>query len=112
MSGLNILPQYTDYFALNSATTALNTATIYIGQAISAPVTGMLSDKYGRKNATAVAAIITIIGIVLQSAAQNTAMFAASRIIVGIGNGATSIAAPVWLAECLPYTWRAWGLGM
>lgn len=112
MNSLNILPSYTSYFELTSATLALNTASVYIGQCISSPLTGWWSDQYGRKNAIAVSALVTIMAAILQASAQNTAMFAASRIILGIGNGGTSIAGPVWLSECLPHRWRAWGLGL
>ncbi|KAK7721547.1 Solute carrier 2, facilitated glucose transporter member 1 [Botryosphaeria dothidea] len=112
MSGLNILPAYNDYFALTNATTALNTATVYIGQVLPCFFYGAVSDRLGRKNAMAIAAVVTIVAVVLQTAAQNVAMFAVSRIIIGIGNGATAIAGPVWLSECLPHRWRAWGLGL
>ncbi|KAF1352266.1 MFS sugar transporter-like protein [Delphinella strobiligena] len=112
MNSLNILPSYTSYFELTSATLALNTASVYIGQCISSPLTGWWSDQYGRKNAIAVSALVTIMAAILQASSQNTEMFAASRIILGIGNGGTSIAGPVWLSECLPHRWRAWGLGL
>ncbi|KAL1626784.1 Solute carrier 2, facilitated glucose transporter member 1 [Neofusicoccum ribis] len=99
MSGLNILPAYESYFALTPATTALNTASVYIGQVIPCFFYGQVSDALGRKNAMAIAAVVTIVAVVLQTAAQNVAMFAVSRIIIGIGNGATSIAGPTWLSE-------------
>ncbi|KAL1644692.1 Solute carrier 2, facilitated glucose transporter member 1 [Diplodia intermedia] len=94
MSGLNILPAYKDYFHLTPATTALNTATVYIGQVLPCFVYGAVSDRLGRKNAMAIAAVVTIAAVVLQAAAQNVAMFAVSRILIGVGNGATSIAGP------------------
>ncbi|KAH7054637.1 MFS sugar transporter-like protein [Macrophomina phaseolina] len=112
MSGLNILPAYTDYFALTPATTALNTATVYIGQVVPCFFYGAVSDRWGRKNAMALAAAITVVAVVLQTAAQNVAMFAVARIAIGVGNGATAIAGPTWLSECLPHRWRAWGLGL
>lgn len=112
MSGLNILPAYSNYFKLNSATTALNTASVYLGQIIPCFFYGQVSDRMGRKNAMAMAAAVTIVAVILQAASQNVAMFATSRIIIGIGNGATNIAGPTWLAECLPHRWRAWGLGL
>ncbi|KAL1625296.1 Solute carrier 2, facilitated glucose transporter member 1 [Diplodia seriata] len=95
MSGLNILPAYNNYFHLTPATTALNTATVYIGQVIPCFFYGAVSDRLGRKNAMAIAAVATIAAVVLQAAAQNVAMFAVSRILVGVGNGATSIAGPI-----------------
>ncbi|KAL0261101.1 Solute carrier 2, facilitated glucose transporter member 1 [Diplodia seriata] len=81
MSGLNILPAYNNYFHLTPATTALNTATVYIGQVIPCFFYGAVSDRLGRKNAMAIAAVATIAAVVLQAAAQNVAMFAVSRIL-------------------------------
>ncbi|KAK0659866.1 Lactose permease [Lasiodiplodia hormozganensis] len=112
MSGLNILPAYENYFHLTPATTALNTATVYIGQVLPCFFYGAVSDALGRKNAMAIAAAVTIVAVVLQAAAQNVAMFAIARIVIGVGNGATAIAGPTWLSECLPHRWRAWGLGL
>lgn len=59
-----------------------------------------------------VASIITVIGAILQTASQNIAMFVCSRFIVGLGNGATFLCAPVYLAEILPLNWRGIGLGI
>ena len=45
-------------------------------------------------------------------ASQNIAMFVVARFVVGLGNGATYVCAPIYLAEMLPLKWRAIGLGM
>jgi hypothetical protein len=34
------------------------------------------------------------------------------EIVIGFGVGASSIAAPVYLAETLPVKWRVWGIGI
>ncbi len=53
-----------------------------------------------------------MVGVVLQTASQNVAMFVISRFIVGLGNGAAFACAPVYLAETLPMKWRGVGLGL
>ena len=74
LSGLNILPSYTDYFKLNAATTGLNTASVFIGGALGPVFAGVMSDRLGRRPTIFWGSLITLIGIILQTAAQNVAM--------------------------------------
>jgi sugar porter (SP) family MFS transporter len=111
MNGLNILPSYTSYFTLTTSTTALNTASVWLGGTLSV-VYAKVPDLVGRKWALFYGAALSIIGAALQAAAQNSSMFIFSRILIGFGTGATSIAVPVYLAETLPVKYRASGLGM
>lgn len=39
-------------------------------------------------------------------------MFVVARIMIGYGNAASTIAAPTYVAETLPYKWRGWGLAL
>lgn len=112
LNGLNILPSYTDYFKLNPATTGLNTASVFIGSCLGPIFSGIISDRYGRRPAMFWGSIITLIGIVLQSAAQNIAMFVVARIILGFGTALSGISGGVYLAETFPSKWRAWGVGL
>ncbi|WPG98677.1 MFS general substrate transporter [Acrodontium crateriforme] len=111
LNGLNILPSYTNYFNLNAATTGLQTAAVFIGGCLSALCWGQFTDWVGRRASLFWAAVITIFAIILQTAAQNTAMFTIARIIIGFGNVASGCAGPPYLAETLPLHWRGWGLG-
>ena len=111
MNGLNILPSYTDYFVLNTTTTALNTASVWAGGCFSF-LYSRIPDWIGRKWALFYGAAITIVGVALQASAQNVAMFVIARFIIGFGTGATAIVVPVYLAETLPVRYRAWGLGL
>jgi MFS family permease len=112
LNGLNILPSYTDYFQLTSATQGLNTASVFIGGFFGPMVGGTMSDKLGRRPALFWGSIITMIGIILQAAAQNVAMFVVARIILGFGGGISNVAGPVYLSETFPSRWRAWGVGV
>jgi len=112
MNALNILPSYTDYFSLDTATLALNTASVWVGGCISGFFAGQLTDWVGRRPALLWAALLTIVGVILQSAAQNIAMFIAGRIIIGIGTGVSAVAAPTYLSETTPIEWRAFSLGI
>lgn len=112
LNGLNILPSYTDYFNLNSATTGLNTASVFIGGFIGPLISGIIADKLGRRPAIFWGSLVTLIGILLQTAAQNIAMFVVARIVLGFGSALSGIAGGVYLSETFPSRWRAWGVGL
>ncbi|KAJ5083311.1 hexose carrier protein, partial [Penicillium angulare] len=112
LNGLNILPSYTDYFRLNDATTGLNTSSVFIGGFLGPLVSGVVADRLGRRPAIFWGSCITIVGIILQTAAQDIAMFVVARIILGFGSQVSGIAGGVYLAETFPSRWRAWGVGL
>lgn len=111
LNGLNILPSYTNYFHLDAATTGLQTASVFIGGCF-VPIWGPVTDKLGRRPALLWAAVITVVAVVLQAAAQDIAMFVIARILIGFGTGASGLTGPVYLAETLPLHWRGWGIGL
>ena len=112
MNGLNILPSYTNYFVLSPATTGLNTASIFIGGFFGPLVSGIISDHLGRRPAILWGSVITLIGVLLQTAAQDIAMFVVARVMLGFGAALSGIAGGVYLSETFPSQWRAWGVGM
>ncbi|PMD34961.1 hexose transporter [Hyaloscypha variabilis F] len=112
MNGLNILPSYTNYFHLDTATLALNSSCVWAGSAIGDLFYGQLTNAIGRKSAMLIAWVITIVAVILQTAAQSIGMFVFSRFLIGIGVGAAYVACPTYLAEVLPVSWRGWGLGI
>ncbi|CAI7676809.1 unnamed protein product [Penicillium discolor] len=111
LNGLNILPQYKDYFHLNTATTGLNTASLWIGNILGCFLIQPVPDRLGRKPAILLSAIICLVGCIIQGAAQNMAMFVVARIIIGIGSELSCGACPVLLGETLPPARRGAILG-
>ena len=112
LNGLNILPSYTDYFVLNAATTGLNTASVFIGGFFGPLVSGVMSDRLGRRPTILWGSVITLIGVLLQTAAQNVPMFVVARIVLGFGSAISGIAGGVYLSETFASRWRAWGVGL
>lgn len=112
MGSLNVMPSYTNYFTLTTATRALNTGISYIGGAVAAPFAGFLVDWRGRRESILWSAMITLIGAILQSAAQNIGMFIAGRFIIGLGAGIAATATPTYVAETAPPKQRAFALGL
>lgn len=112
MNGLNILPQYKNYFHLNTATTGLLTGAMWMGGFIGGLLIQPVSDKLGRKRAIFIAACINLIGAILTSTAHSTGQFIVGRICVGIGSELASGPAPALIAETLPTKQRGTILGL
>jgi MFS family permease len=112
MNGLLILPSYSEYFHLTTATEGLNNAAMWIGGILGAFLMQPVPDYFGRRRAIYIASVVTIIGIILQAASQNVAMFVIARLIVGIGSAISNGAAPTLLGELLPPRNRARVLGL
>ncbi|KAJ9659846.1 hypothetical protein H2198_002915 [Neophaeococcomyces mojaviensis] len=112
LNGLNILSSYTDYFKLNPATTGLNTASVFIGGFFGPLVSGVIADRLGRRPAVFWGSALTFVGVLLQTAAQNIAMFVVGRIVLGFGSAISGVAGGVYLSETFPSRWRAWGVGL
>jgi MFS family permease len=112
MNGLLILPSYSEYFKLTTATEGLNNAAMWMGGIFGAFLMQPVPDYFGRRKAIYIAAVVTVIGIILQAAAQNVAMFVIARFIVGVGSAISNGAAPTLLGELLPPRNRARVLGL
>ena len=112
MGSLNVMPSYSDYFTLTTATKSLNTAISYMGGATCALFAGLAVDWRGRKECIFYSAVITMIGGIIQGAAQNIGMFIAGRFIVGLGLGLAQVATPTLVAETAPVEYRGFALGL
>ncbi|KAI6355907.1 hypothetical protein MCOR25_008063 [Pyricularia grisea] len=112
MGGMNIMPQYQEYFQLSDATRSLMIATNYVGGCLACLCWGSLIDNYGRRNGLFWSSVLTIVAAGLQGGAVNVAMFCIARVIIGFGTTASVIAGSAYLAETLPWNKRAWGLGL
>lgn len=112
MTGLNILPQYNEYFNLNTATIGLNNAASWMGSILACFLMQPISDRFGRKKAILYASIICFVGVIIQTAAQNVAMFVVGRIIVGVGSGLSNSAAPTLIGETFADAQRGVYLGL
>ncbi|WWD17593.1 hypothetical protein CI109_102034 [Kwoniella shandongensis] len=112
LNGVNALPTYKNYFKLTPATTGLNTASVYIGKIIGLSVAGLMTDRLGRRPTLFWSSIVSIVGIMIQSFAQNIGMFVAGRAILGAGACWAAVASATYLTETFPARWRAWGVAI
>lgn len=109
---LNDQHSYTDYSGLNAATTGLNTTSVFIGSFLGNIISGVATDKLGMRIAVCLESVITLIGLLFQTAARNIAMFVVTRIVLGLVSASSSVAVSVYRSETFPDKWRAWGVGL
>lgn len=112
MGSVNVMPSYTSYFQLTTATTAVNSAATYISSILIAPFAAVYIDKRGRKDGIFVSALLNILGAAISGAAQNIAMFIAGRMIIGLGVGLAQTAAGSYVSETTAPHVRSFALGM
>ncbi|KAI3953012.1 hypothetical protein MKX01_028704 [Papaver californicum] len=72
------------------------------GAIIGAAVGGWLNDAHGRKKATLIADVIFAVGSDVMAAAPDPYILIFGRLLVGLGIGAASVTAPVYIAEASP----------
>lgn len=107
------LDAYVNYFHLTDATTGLNTAAVWLGQIIATlTVLQHINDKYGRKTAVWISIAISVIGVVLQAAAQNIAMFIVGRMIIGFGIATGVVSSSILVSELVTPKRRGFVLGL
>lgn len=80
----------------------LLTAMIEMGALIEALNLGWIADRCSHENSIAVAAVIFIVGSVLQTAAMNYAMLTVAFLIGGLGIGMLSMVAPLYISKISP----------
>ncbi|HEU0066500.1 MAG TPA: sugar porter family MFS transporter [Sphingomonas sp.] len=89
-------------FDLSSLGTGLTVGAILIGSSVGAFMAGRLADRLGRRAVMIVAALLFIISALGAGAAPSAEIFVLSRIIGGLGIGAASVLAPVYISEVVP----------
>lgn len=76
-----------------------------IGAMAGSFLTGKLLDKYGRKRVLGGIGVITLIGAAMMAisrAYDSYGLMIAARIVLGVGVGATCVAAPLYVGEMAP----------
>jgi len=78
------------------------TASMAAGSWLGALISGLLSDRLGRKKAIMIGALIWCVGSAIVSASQNIAMLIVGRVINGLSVGICSAQVPVYISELAP----------
>ncbi|KAF9258411.1 general substrate transporter [Marasmius fiardii PR-910] len=86
----------------NAAMTGAIVATYIAGEAIGAFMQMLFGDKLGRKGFMEMMCVVVTVGTVIQTAAQNYAMFLVGRILTGVAVGGLIGTVPIYQSEISP----------
>jgi SP family sugar:H+ symporter-like MFS transporter len=81
-------------------------ASLLIGCFIGAFFAGRLADLMGRRNTMMVAALLFLIGAIVQGVAESHLIFVIARIAGGMAVGAASVLSPAYISEVAPASIR------
>lgn len=89
-------------FTLNDTSLGFTVGSLLIGCFIGAFFAGTLADKMGRRNVMRLAAILFLIGALVQGFAHDQTIFVVARIVGGMAVGAASVLSPAYISEVAP----------
>ncbi|TFK32678.1 general substrate transporter [Crucibulum laeve] len=100
MNGLQAVDSWdTFYHSPRSTLLGLMSAIYSLGAICALPIVPYVTDGLGRRNAILLGSVLMVIGAVLQTAAQNFAMFIIARFILGLGIPFAIVAASSLIGE-------------
>ncbi|KAG8736299.1 hypothetical protein FRC12_017693, partial [Ceratobasidium sp. 428] len=100
MNGLQIVPEWQYYFGNPSGSTlGMVNAVQNLGVLMALPFAPFVSDKFGRKKALILGALIMLGGVSLQTASTSIVHFVCSRGMIGFGLCFATNAAPLLITE-------------
>lgn len=103
MSGVLGTQAYTRYFNAPSGTRQGGiTASMPAGSLVGALASSFLADRLSRRNAIQIAALIWIVGAILQASSNGIPLLCIGRVIGGFAIGVCSAIVPVYQAEIAP----------
>lgn len=96
------IPFIKPYYNLSDAQLGWTGSSLYIGCIIGTLITGVITDRFGRKLPLIISAAIFTVSSVLMGWAVNYETLILWRIIAGVGVGAASMLSPLYIAEISP----------
>ncbi|KIW52225.1 hypothetical protein PV05_07884 [Exophiala xenobiotica] len=92
--------------ALPAWLSSLMTSLPFLGKAMGAIACGPIAERFGRKTAVLVLAILSFIGVLLQTTATTAAQFTIGRFISFAMTGMTIVVVPIYQGEVAPRSLR------
>ncbi len=89
-------------FALDDAGLGFTVGSLLIGCVVGAFSAGTLADAIGRRNVMRYAALLFLVGALVQGLAHDHTLFVIARICGGIAVGAASVLSPAYISEVAP----------
>ena len=100
------------YWNLNTIEHGLTVSIALIGTVIGSLVGGYPCDKWGRKKALYIIAVFYLISSLGTALATNWYLFLIFRFLGGLGVGASSVTAPIYISEIAPPSKRGMLVGL
>ncbi|MDW6005402.1 D-xylose transporter XylE [Vibrio mangrovi] len=95
-----------NYFQLTAAELGFAASSALIGCVLGAALAGYVSNRYGRRGALIIAALLFLISAIGSAIPEQYWTFVIYRIIGGVGVGIASMVSPMYIAEVAPPTRR------
>ena len=89
-------------FALSDEGLGFTVGSLLIGCTIGATLSGRLADLFGRRNVMMLAAVLFLVGALIQGFAESQPLFVFARIMGGMAVGAASVLSPAYVSEVAP----------
>lgn len=93
-----------DQFDLHSrpALQGWTVSSALLGSVIGAVIAGFISDRFGRKKALSISAVLFLISAVFSAIAPDLTTFIMARLVGGFGVGIAAMVAPLYISEVSP----------
>jgi MFS transporter, SP family, sugar:H+ symporter len=89
-------------FALSEGGLGFTVGSLLLGCMAGSFLAGRLADAFGRRNVMMMAALLFLIGAIIQGFADSQAVFVIARIMGGMAVGAASVLSPAYISEVAP----------
>ena len=89
-------------FGLGDAGLGFTVGSLLIGCFIGAFFAGRLADVMGRRNTMMLAAVLFLVGALIQGSASSQLLFVIARVAGGMAVGAASVLSPAYISEVAP----------
>jgi len=89
-------------FSLSSGGLGFTVGSLLIGCAVGAFFAGRLADAIGRRSVMILAAVLFVVGALIQGVTDVHALFVAARFAGGMAVGAASVLSPLYISEMAP----------
>ncbi|MEV7597067.1 sugar porter family MFS transporter [Kitasatospora sp. NPDC089797] len=97
-----VLPLVAERYGLSAWLQGVVVSAALLGAALTAPTSGRLADRFGRRPVIMAAAAAFAAGTAVSAVADGPAVLVLGRFLVGLALGAVSFAVPLYLAEISP----------
>jgi MFS transporter, SP family, sugar:H+ symporter len=89
-------------FNLSDAGLGFTVGSLLLGCMAGSFLAGWLADAMGRRNVMMLAAVLFLVGAIIQGFADSQTVFVAARIMGGMAVGAASVLSPAYISEVAP----------